>query len=60
MPSLSGGGRGDLFTRVQVEVPTKLDSNQRAKLEEFAELCGDDNTPLHRTFYDKLKDFFTT
>ncbi len=60
MPVLNGSGRGDLFTRVQVEVPTKLDSAQRAKLEEFAELCGDDNTPLHRTFYDKLKDFFTT
>ncbi|MDD5198606.1 MAG: molecular chaperone DnaJ [Terrimicrobiaceae bacterium] len=59
LPSLNGGGRGDLFTRVQVEVPTKLDGEQRAKLEEFAELCGDDNTPLHRTFYDKLKDFFS-
>ncbi len=60
MPSLHGGGKGDLFTHVQVEVPTKLNGEQRAKLEEFAELCGDDNTPLHRSFYDKLKDFFTT
>lgn len=60
MPSLNGGSPGDLFTRVQVEVPTKLDADQRAKLEEFAELCGDDNTPLHRSFYDKLKDFFTS
>ncbi len=59
LPSLQGGGHGDLFTRVQVEVPTRLDAGQRAKLEEFAELCGDDNTPLHRSFYDKLKDFFT-
>lgn len=59
MPHLQGGGRGDLFTRVQVEVPTRLNSDQRAKLEEFAELCGDDNTPLHRSFYDKLKDFFS-
>jgi len=60
LPHLHGGGRGDLFTHVQVEVPTKLNGEQRAKLEEFAELCGDDNTPLHRSFYDKLKDFFTT
>jgi molecular chaperone DnaJ len=59
LPVLQGSGRGDLFTRVQVEVPTKLNSEQRAKLEEFAELCGDDNTPLHRSFYDKLKDFFS-
>lgn len=60
MPHLQQGGRGDLFVRVQVEVPTKLNSEQRAKLEEFAALCGDDNTPLHRSFYDKLKDFFTS
>lgn len=59
MPHLSGGGRGDLYTRVQVEVPTKLNAEQRAKLEEFAELCGDDNTPLHRGFVEKLKDFFS-
>lgn len=59
MPILQSTGHGDLFVRVQVEVPTKLNSEQRAKLEEFAELCGDDNTPLHRSFYDKLKDFFS-
>jgi molecular chaperone DnaJ len=59
MPVLGGSGRGDLFTRVQVEVPTKLNAEQRAKLEEFAGLCGDDNTPLHRSFYEKLKDFFS-
>lgn len=60
MPHLQQSGHGDLFVRVQVEVPTKLNSEQRAKLEEFAALCGDDNTPLHRSFYDKLKDFFTS
>jgi molecular chaperone DnaJ len=59
MPGLHSSARGDLFTRVQVEVPTKLDAVQRAKLEEFADLCGDDNTPLHKSFYEKLKDFFS-
>ncbi len=59
MPPLNGTGRGDLFTRVEVEVPTKLNAQQRAKLEEFAELCGDDNTPLHKSFAEKLKEFFT-
>lgn len=58
MPHLRGGHRGDLITHVQVEVPTKLNAEQRAKLEEFALLCGDENTPLHKSFYERLKDLF--
>lgn len=58
MPSLQSSARGDLYADVQVEVPTKLNAEQRTKLEEFADLCGDHNTPIHQTFYDKLKDFF--
>jgi molecular chaperone DnaJ len=50
--------RGDLRVRVIVEVPTKLNSDQRRKLEEFASSCGDDNSPMHKTFFDKAKDFF--
>ena len=41
-----------------VEVPTKLDAEQRQKLEEFAALCGEDNSPLHKSFFEKAKDFF--
>ena len=59
IPSLSSGGqRGDLMVRVLVEVPSKLNAEQRKKLEEFAELCGDENAPLHRSFFEKAKDFF--
>ena len=29
-----------------------------ALLEEFAELCGDENTPLHKGFFDRAKEFF--
>ncbi len=50
--------RGDLFARVIVEVPTSLNAEQRRKLEEFAELCGDENTPIHRGFFDRAKEFF--
>lgn len=58
MPRLRGGQHGDLIVHIQVEVPTKLNGEQRKKLEEFAELCGDDNTPLHKSFYDRIKDLF--
>jgi len=41
-----------------VEVPTKLNAEQRRKLEEFAGLMGDENTPLHKGFFEKAKEFF--
>ena len=44
--------------RVLVEVPTKLNAEQRQKLEEFAALCGEENTPIHKGFFDKAKEFF--
>ena len=59
VPTLSGGQRGDLLVRVLVEVPTKLNSEQRKKLEEFGELCGDENTPIHKSFFEKAKEWFS-
>jgi molecular chaperone DnaJ len=50
--------RGDLLARLLVEVPTRLNGEQRQKLEEFAALCGEENTPLHKSFFDRAKDFF--
>ncbi|HVF72123.1 MAG TPA: molecular chaperone DnaJ [Chthoniobacterales bacterium] len=50
--------RGDLFARLLVEVPTRLNSEQRQKLEEFAALCGDENSPLHKSFFERARDFF--
>ncbi len=59
MPVLHSSNRGDLYTEVKVEVPQKLNSEQRKKLEEFADLCGDHNTPLHKGFTEKLKSLFS-
>ena len=58
MPRLQGHGKGDLHVRIEVEVPTKLNAEQRQALETFAELCGDENTPIHRSFTERLKDLF--
>src|SRR3954451_17822054 len=49
---------GDLFARLLVEVPTRLNTEQRQKLEEFASLCGEENTPLHKSFFDRAREFF--
>ncbi len=50
--------RGDLFVRIFVEVPTKLNSKQRELLEEFARESSTNVSPAHKTFIDKLRDFF--
>lgn len=57
-PAMRGHGRGDLLVHVQVEVPTRLNGEQRKALEKFAELCDEENTPLHKSFMDRIKDFF--
>lgn len=58
IPYLRGNGKGDLLIRVQVEVPTKLKSEQKQKLEEFAEACGDLANPVSESFVEKAKQFF--
>jgi molecular chaperone DnaJ len=58
VPSLNAHSRGDLIVRVAVEVPSRLNGEQRKKLEEFAALMGDENSPLHKSFFDKAKEFF--
>jgi molecular chaperone DnaJ len=50
--------RGDLYVRIFVEVPTKLTLRQRELLEEFAQESGTEVSPAHKTFVDKLRDFF--
>jgi molecular chaperone DnaJ len=57
--SLQGYGYGDLHVRVNAEVPTHLTSAQRAKLEEFAELCNGKESPLSQRFFEKAKKLFS-
>jgi molecular chaperone DnaJ len=56
--NVNGGGRGDLFARLIVEVPSRLNAEQRRRLEEFASLCSDENTPLRKSFFERAKEFF--
>jgi molecular chaperone DnaJ len=56
---LRGSGHGQLLVRVAVEVPTKLTSEQRKKLEDFSESCGDQNTPMTKSFLERAKEFFS-
>ncbi len=56
--NVNGRHRGNLMARLIVEVPSHLNGEQRQKLEEFAALCGEENTPLHKGFFDRAKEFF--
>jgi molecular chaperone DnaJ len=56
--NVTGRGHGDLFARLIVEVPSRLNAEQRGKLEEFAALCGEENTPMRRSFFERAKEFF--
>ena len=55
---VNGRDRGDLLVRLIVEVPSRLNAEQRRKLEEFAALCGEENTPMRKSFFERAKEFF--
>ncbi|HET7626307.1 MAG TPA: molecular chaperone DnaJ [Verrucomicrobiae bacterium] len=56
--NVQGYGHGDLHVRVNVEVPTRLSSEQKAKLQEFAELCNGKESPMSQSFFEKAKNLF--
>jgi len=56
--NIQGYGHGDLHVRINVEVPTHLSSAQKAKLQEFAELCNGKESPLSQSFFEKAKNLF--
>ncbi len=56
MPDIHGRGVGDELVRVNVEIPTRLGSEQRRLMEEFARLSGEDVNKDN--FGDKIKRSF--
>jgi molecular chaperone DnaJ len=58
MPRLQSHAKGDLHVKIEVEVPTRLNGEQKQALENFAALCGEENTPIHRSFTERLKSLF--
>lgn len=61
MPSLQGGGRGDILLKIMIEVPTTLTAYQKELLREFARSRGDkgaDQLPLSpANFLAMAKEF---
>ena len=57
MPTLRGGGTGDMFIELAVETPVKLTTRQREILKEFDQL-SEDNNPHGSSFFDTVKNFW--
>ena len=56
--NVQGYGHGDLHVKIDVEVPTHLTAEQRAKIQEFADLCSGRETPKSQSFFEKAKKLF--
>ena len=56
--NVQGYGHGDLHVRIAVEVPTRLSAAQRAKLQEFADLCSGKENPLSQGFLERARRMF--
>ncbi|MBE6033997.1 molecular chaperone DnaJ [Aminipila sp.] len=49
---------GDLYVKVILEVPTKLNSEQKRKIKELGEILDNDNHGKKKSFSDKMKELF--
>ncbi len=56
VPFLRSNGRGDQKVIVNVEVPARLNAEQRKLFEQLAQTLGSDVRPQERSFLDKLKE----
>jgi molecular chaperone DnaJ len=50
---------GDLYAHVKIAVPTRLTSEQKTKLQEFATLLGENASEMEESFFEKAKRFFS-
>ncbi len=58
LPSLDGGGQGDLYVMVHVVVPTRLSREQRRLLELLGASARVENKPLERRAGGRVKNMF--
>jgi molecular chaperone DnaJ len=56
--NLQGYGHGDLHVRIQVQVPTHLNAEQKVKLREYAALTGEDINSTDKSLLGKAKNLF--
>jgi len=55
---VNGYGVGDLYITVNVEVPKRLNAEQKKALDNFAKVCGEDAYETRKSFFDTMKEIF--
>lgn len=58
MPNLRSHRKGDQLVKIEIEVPKKLTSLQKEKLEAFAIACGEGDEKEDKNFFQKIKKSF--
>ena len=58
VPHLNASGRGDLYVHMAVQIPRKLDREERRLFEELREVLPTQNEPEEKGLFDKVKDYF--
>lgn len=58
LPYFTSNSRGDLYVRINIEVPTNLSKKQRDILREFEKTLTIKNNPEQKGFTEKLREFF--
>ena len=59
IPNVHGYGKGDLMVHVVIETPRKLTKRQQELLREFADIEQKHVSPERKSFFNKLKNYFT-
>ncbi len=54
IPNVNGHGRGDQFITIKVEVPRKLNREQRHALDQYAKITGADAHPEGKRFWSRV------
>lgn len=57
--SVRGNRKGDLYVKVNLEVPTKLNSKQKKAISAMAEKVTGECYQKKSSFLDSLKEFFS-
>ena len=58
--TLRGTGRGDLYVKVRVDVPKSLNERQKALLRAFEDSLTGKEYESRKSFFDRMKDYFTS
>ncbi len=57
---LRSGGKGDLFVKVHVDVPRRLTEHQKELLKAFEDSLTGKEYESRKSFFDRMKDYFTS